>query len=609
MKRPNPSEIPDDPGAYLFRDQHGQVIYAGKAKSIRKRLAGHFSAGSHLGTSMVDAADSVEWIVTANEVEALMLEYSLIQRHRPRFNYRLRDDKSYPYLAISVSEEWARPRVMRGKKRKGTRYFGPFAHAYAVRSTLDLLLKTFPVRTCTDGKFRTHKNKGRPCLLYDIEKCSAPCVGLVEKADHDAMVDGLSAFFAGDTEGIVADLEEQMLQASESMEYERAARFRDRLSDLRKAMERQEVVTEKPENFDLIALHDSEFEAAIQVMFVRRGRLVGRLGTIMDKSEEMDAGGAIGGMLHELYGDDEPPGLVLVEVEPPDIEIWEQLLTEQRGSRVTIKVPQRGAKRRLMETAGINAAQDFARHRLRRQSDPNARAKALRSLQEELQLPISPLRIEAFDISTLQGRDTVGSMVVLEDGLPRRSDYRRFKVRTIQGQDDFASMEEVLRRRFKAYLKERELPVEERGRFSYPPSLLLIDGGLGQLGRAVKVLAELDLDIPVAGLAKRMEEVYMPGSSEPIRIPRDEPALHLLQRVRDEAHRFAVEYHRKLRGKRMVDSILDDVPGVGPGRKKALIRRFGSLKKIRAASQEELAEVVPTGVAQALFEALHNPAG
>jgi excinuclease ABC subunit C len=609
MKRPNSSEIPDDPGAYLFRDQHGQVIYAGKAKSIRKRLAGHFSAGSHLGTSMVDAADSVEWIVTANEVEALMLEYSLIQRHRPRFNYRLRDDKSYPYLAISVSEEWPRPRVMRGKKRKGTRYFGPFAHAYAVRSTLDLLLKTFPVRTCTDGKFRTHQNKGRPCLLYDIEKCSAPCVGLVEKADHDAMVDGLSAFFAGDTEGIVADLEGQMLQASESMEYEKAARFRDRLSDLRKAMERQEVVTEKPENFDLIALHDSEFEAAIQVMFVRRGRLVGRLGTIMDKSEEMDAGGAIGGMLHELYGDDEPPGLVLVEVEPPDLEVWEQLLTEQRGSRVTIKVPQRGAKRRLMETAGINAAQDFARHRLRRQSDPNARAKALRSLQEELQLPISPLRIEAFDISTLQGRDTVGSMVVLEDGLPRRSDYRRFKVRTIQGQDDFASMEEVLRRRFKAYLKERELPVEERGKFSYPPSLLLIDGGLGQLGRAVKVLAELDLDIPVAGLAKRMEEVFMPGSSEPIRISRDEPALHLLQRVRDEAHRFAVEYHRKLRGKRMVDSVLDDVPGVGPGRKKALIRRFGSLKKIRTASQEELAEVVPTGVAQALFEALHNPAG
>jgi excinuclease ABC subunit C len=420
------------------------------------------------------------------------------------------------------------------------------------------------------------------------------------------MVDGLSAFFAGDTDAIVGDLESRMVAASEALEYESAARIRDRLFDVHKAMERQEVVTDKPENFDLIAVHDSEFEAAIQVMFVRRGRLVGRLGTIMDKSENMDAGGAIGGMLHELYGNDEPPVLVLVEVEPPDVEVWEQLLAEQRGSRVTVKVPQRGAKRRLMETAAVNAAQDYARHRLRRQSDPNARAQALRSLQEELQLPISPLRIEAFDISTLQGRDTVGSMVVLEDGLPRRSDYRRFKVRTIQGQDDFASMEEVLRRRFKAYLKERELPVEERGKFSYPPSLLLIDGGVGQLGRAVKVLRELDLDIPVAGLAKRMEEVFLPGRSEPVRIPRDEPALHLLQRVRDEAHRFAIEYHRKLRGKRMVDSILDDVPGVGPARKKLLLRHFGSLKKMRGASEEELAGVVPAGVATDLYETLHR---
>ncbi|HSR44461.1 MAG TPA: excinuclease ABC subunit UvrC [Acidimicrobiia bacterium] len=606
MKRPNPSEIPDEPGAYLFRDQHGQVIYAGKAKSLRKRIVGHFSMGSHLGSSMVDAADSVDWIVTANEVEALMLEYSLIQRHRPRFNYRLRDDKSYPFLAISVSEEWPRPRVMRGKKKKGTRYFGPFAHAYAVRGTLDLLLKAFPVRTCTDGKFRTHKNKGRPCLLYDIEKCSAPCVGLVSKEDYAAMVDGLSAFFGGDTDGIVDELERQMLAASELLEYEQAARLRDRLSDVRKAIERQEVVSERPEDFDLLALEDSEFEAAVQVLFVRRGRLVGRLGTIMDKSEDMDAGGVVAGMLHELYGNDVPPPAVLVQHEPPDVDVWQELLTEQRGSRVTIRVPQRGSKRRLMETAVTNASQDFARHRLRRQSDPNARARALRSLQEELDLPMSPLRIEAFDISTLQGRDTVGSMVVLEDGLPRRSDYRRFKVRTIQGQDDFAAMEEVLRRRFKAYLKERELPVEERGRFSYPPSLLLIDGGAGQLGRAVKVLKELDLDVPVAGLAKRMEEVYMPGRSEPVRIPRDEPALHLLQRVRDEAHRFAVEYHRKLRGKRMVDSILDEVPGLGPVRKKALIRRFGSLKGIRSATETELTETVPAQVAADLHAALHG---
>ena len=607
MQRPNPSEIPDDPGAYLFRDQHGQVIYAGKAKSLRKRLVGHFAAGSHLGSSMVDAADSVEWIVTANEVEALMLEYSLIQRHRPRFNYRLRDDKSYPFLAISISEEWPRPRVMRGKKRKGTRYFGPFAHAYAIRSTLDLLLKAFPVRTCNDGKFRTHHNKGRPCLLYDIEKCSAPCVGLVTKDEYDTMVDGLSAFFAGDTDRVLAQLEQRMTDASNALEYEQAARHRDRLFDVRKAIQRQEVVSDRPENFDLVAFEDSEFEAAVQVLFVRRGRLVGRLGTIMDKAEGMDGAGVVAGMLQELYGQEPPPPLVLVQEEPPDLQVWKDWLATQRQAKVEIKMPQRGSKRRLMETATTNARQDFARHRLRRQSDPNARAQALRSLQDELQLPISPLRIEAFDISTLQGRDTVGSMVVLEDGLPRRSDYRRFKVRTIQGQDDFAAMEEVLRRRFKAYLSERDLPVEERGKFSYPPSLLLIDGGAGQLGRAVKVLNELNLDIPVAGLAKRMEEVYMPGLSAPVRIPRDEPALHLLQRVRDEAHRFAVEYHRNLRGKRMVDSILDDVPGIGPSRKKALIRHFGSVKKMRNASVDELVEIVPAQVAEDLYESLHSP--
>ncbi|MDH5372303.1 MAG: excinuclease ABC subunit UvrC, partial [Acidimicrobiia bacterium] len=552
-------------------------------------------------------ADSVEWIVTANEVEALMLEYSLIQRHRPRFNYRLRDDKSYPFLAISISEEWPRPRVMRGKKRKGTRYFGPFAHAYAIRSTLDLLLKAFPVRTCNDGKFRTHHNKGRPCLLYDIEKCSAPCVGLVTKDEYDTMVDGLSAFFAGDTDRVLAQLEQRMTDASNALEYEQAARHRDRLFDVRKAIQRQEVVSDRPENFDLVAFEDSEFEAAVQVLFVRRGRLVGRLGTIMDKAEGMDGAGVVAGMLQELYGQEPPPPLVLVQEEPPDLQVWKDWLATQRQAKVEIKMPQRGSKRRLMETATTNARQDFARHRLRRQSDPNARAQALRSLQDELQLPISPLRIEAFDISTLQGRDTVGSMVVLEDGLPRRSDYRRFKVRTIQGQDDFAAMEEVLRRRFKAYLSERDLPVEERGKFSYPPSLLLIDGGAGQLGRAVKVLNELNLDIPVAGLAKRMEEVYMPGLSAPVRIPRDEPALHLLQRVRDEAHRFAVEYHRNLRGKRMVDSILDDVPGIGPSRKKALIRHFGSVKKMRNASVDELVEIVPAQVAEDLYESLHSP--
>lgn len=607
MDRPPSAELPDRPGAYLFRDHHGQVLYVGKAKSLRKRVLSYFNRDVALRTrTMVDAADTVETIVTENEVEALMLEYSLIQRHRPRFNIRLRDDKSYPFLAITRRDEWPAARVMRGKRRRGNQYFGPYAHAYAIRNTLDLLLKTFPIRTCSTSKFNDHAARGRPCLLFDIEKCSGPCVGEITADDYESLVDGLAAFLNGETSAVVDDLKGRMAAASDDQAYELAARYRDRLRDVEKAMERQEVATTRPENFDLVAVVDDELEAAAAVLTVRRGRVVGRFTTIIDKVEDVDVAGLVERLLRELYGSEEPPRSVLVGALPEDVEVWEAWLTERRSGPVSLRVPQRGPKRRLMETAVVNAREAFARHRLRRQSDPNARARALRSLQDELSLPTPPLRIEAFDISTIQGRHTVASMVVLEDGLPRRSDYRRFRIRTVQGQDDFASMEEALERRFKAYLADRDLPVEQRGKFAYPPSLLLIDGGAGQLGRAVAVLDRLDLDIPVIGLAKRMEEVYMPGLSEPIRIPRDSEALYVLQRARDEAHRFAVEYHRRLRGKRMVDSILDDVPGIGPGRKKRLIKRFGSLKRIRAATEEELAEVVPAGVAEELYAALHE---
>ncbi|HKZ30082.1 MAG TPA: excinuclease ABC subunit UvrC, partial [Acidimicrobiia bacterium] len=385
-----------------------------------------------------------------------------------------------------------------------------------------------------------------------------------------------------------------------------AARFRDRLHDVQRAIARQEVVTDRPEDFDLVALEEDDLEAAVQVLTVRRGRVVGRLGTVLDKVEDVTTGEVIASMLRELYGEDRPPKAVLVQELPPDAGLWAAWLSERRGAQVSLRVPQRGAKRRLLETARTNAREAFARHRLRRQSDHNARARALRSLQDTLGLPVPPLRIEAYDISTIQGTNTVGSMVVLEDGLPKNSEYRRFRVRSVEGQDDFASMEEVLRRRFAAYVKDRDVPIEARGKFSYPPSLILIDGGAGQLSRAVRVLADLDLDIPVVGLAKRMEEVYMPGRPEPLRIPRDEEALHLLQRVRDEAHRFAVTYHRKLRSRTMIDSTLDDVPGIGPTRKKALLRRFGSLKGIRAASRAELSEALPEAVAIQLYTGLHG---
>ena len=605
--RPEPLEIPAQPGAYLFRDEHGRVIYVGKAKSLRGRVSSYFTTGLHPRTqTMVDNARTVEWIITESDVAAIMLEYSLIKRHRPRFNVKLVDDKSYPYLAITRKDEWPRARVLRGRKQKGSEYFGPYAHTYAIRKTLDQLLRTFPVRTCSDAFFRRQQAQGRPCLLYHIEKCSGPCIGAVQPDEYQNMVDGLAAFLGGDTESVLEDLQNRMWEASERKEFELAAHHRDRIEDVRRALLRQEMVSEKPENFDLVSFFGDELESAFQVLHVRRGRVVGRLGTVVDRVEELSDPELMARVIRQLYGEEAPPREVLVSIEPDERELLEQWLSESRGSRVSLRVPQRGAKRRLLETTSTNATEAFARHRLRRQRDHNARAKALRSLQEELGLPEAPLRIEAYDISTLQGTSTVASMVVLEDGVPRRSDYRRFKIRSVEGQDDFAAIEETVRRRFKAYLSERDKPVGEQGKFSYPPSLVVIDGGAGQLGRAVKVLDELDLDIPVVGLAKKMEEVYLPGRPEPIQIARDAEALYLLQQVRDEAHRFAVTYHRQLRSKSMVDSVLDEVAGIGPKRKSGLLRRFGSLKRIREATSGDLAEVIPKNVAADLYAALHS---
>ena len=611
MKRPASAEIPDAPGAYIFRDAHGQVTYVGKAKSLRKRVVTYFNKDLAPRTrAMVEASDRVEWIVVDSEVAALFLEYGLIKEHLPRFNIRLRDDKSYPYLAITRFDEWPRARVMRGAKKPGVQYFGPYAHAYAIRNTLDLLLKSLPIRTCSDTVFRRHQLKDRPCIEYEIERCSAPCVGYVDPVTYAEHVDGLAQVLTGSADDLISRLEGRMREASDRLEYERAARIRDHIRDVRKAVARQEVVSDRPEDFDLIAMDGDDLETSVLVLKVRNGRVVGRLGSIIDKVEDVTPGRIMAAVLRDLYGEasPSPPPLVLVEAQPPEDEPWSDLLSRRRGSRVVIRTPRRGPKRRLMQTAKTNAAEAFVRHRMRRRSDHNARARDLRSLQTVLTLPEPPLRIEAYDISTIQGRHTVGSMVVLEDGLPRRSHYRRFRIRKVEGQDDFASMEEVVRRRFTAYLADLDKPASERGKFSYPPSLVLIDGGPGQIGRAVEVLDHLDLDIPVAGLAKRMEEVYVPGQPEPIVIPRDQPALHLLQRVRDEAHRFALMYHRQIRGKRMIDSILDDVDGIGPARKKALIREFGSVKQLRKADVDRLAGVVPLRVAENLYDTLHGRA-
>jgi excinuclease ABC subunit C len=613
--KPVSSSIPDAPGAYLFRDEDGRVVYVGKASSLRKRLANYWTRPLHPRTeAMVEAAANVEWIVASGEVDALLLEFNLIQKHRPRFNVRYRDDKSYPYLALTVGERWPRAQVLRGSKRKNVRYFGPYGHAWAIRDTLDALTRVFPVRTCTNGFFDQRARAGRPCLYYDIGRCSGPCVpshtGVTEEA-YRQDVDALGDFLAGNSKPVLRRLDTQMQEASGREEYEQAARFRDQLQAARRALESQEMVLSRPEDLDVVGMADDDLEAAFQVFVVRGGRVLGRKGWVVDRVEDLDRAGLVGSFLQQLYMErEEVPRRVLVPVEPADREVLEAWLSGRRGANVTIAVPARGAKRRLQEVVSRNAADAFHRHKLRRASDFGARSRALSELADQLGLEQAPLRIECYDISNLGPTDKVGSMVVFEDGLPKRSDYRRFSIKGIGGQDDVGSMEEMLRRRFSRYLKEKDEPPAARRKFSYPPALVVVDGGRGQLGAATKVLEDLGLHIPHIGLAKRLEEVYFPHRPDPLSIPRGSEALFVLQHIRDEAHRFAITYHRQKRERRALSSPLDEIPGVGPSRKRALMERFGSLTKIRQAGVAELAATRGIGpqLAEEIHERLHEPA-
>jgi excinuclease ABC subunit C len=613
--RPKPGQIPDSPGVYRFRDEHRRVIYVGKAKSLRQRLANYFQdlANLHPRTrTMVTTAASVEWTVVSTEVEALQLEYSWIKEFDPRFNVKYRDDKSYPYLAVTMNEEFPRVQVMRGQKRKGVRYFGPYGHAWAIRDTVDLLLRVFPVRTCSAGVFKNAARTGRPCLLGYIGKCSAPCVERVSAEEHRELAEEFCDFMAGRTGTYLRRLEKQMTQAAEEMEYERAARLRDDIEALKKAMEKSAVVLADATDADLIAVAEDELEAAVQIFHVRGGRVRGQRGWVTDKVEEITTSALVEHALQQLYGEekgDSVPKEVLVPALPDPVEPVQEWLAERRGSGVSLRIPQRGDKKALMETVERNAQQALVLHKTKRASDLTTRSRALEEIAEALDLDSAPLRIECYDISHLQGDDVVASMVVFEDGLQRKSEYRRFQIKGFEGQDDVRSMHEVINRRFRRYLAEKEKTgewadgenalTEEDGRpkkFAYPPQLVVVDGGQPQVAAAKKALDELGIDdVAVCGLAKRLEEVWLPDDDDPVVLPRTSEGLYLLQRVRDEAHRFAITYQRTKRAKRFRSSPLDEVPGLGDTRKQALLKHFGSLKKLRSATIDQICEVPGIG--------------
>ena len=617
VTKPPTGSIPETPGSYQFRDENGKVIYVGKAKNLRQRLSNYFQDPRILHTrtaSMVAAAATVEWIEVRNEIEALMLEFNLIKEHRPRFNVRLRDDKSYPFLALTLDEQWPRAVVMRGRKRKGTKYFGPYPHAYAIRETLDLLLRTFPVRTCAPSKFKEHERLGRPCLLFHIEKCSGPCVNEVSSDEYQVFVRGLTDVLNGDADGILKDLEVAMREASSALDFEKAARLRDRLAAVKRATEKQQVVGDNNDSVDVIGLFDDDLEASVQVFYVRHGRVVGRRGFMVDKVEDLTPGEFLNRILENLYGDEPAMGYpksVLVPFLPDDMDTYTEWLCGMRGSAVDIRIPQRGDKRSLHETVTMNAREEFTRQRMKRASDHNARSKALSEIQDLLRLPEAPLRIECYDMAHLHGTDYVGSMVVLEDGLPAKREYRRFKIKTVEGNDDYAAMREVLTRRLSAYIAERDEPTGDKpGRFAYPPQLLLVDGGKGQLSVAIEVVKELGLEdeIPVASLAKKFEEVFIPGQLHPVNVPRGSEALYMLQRIRDEAHRFANSFHRELRDKRMKESVLDGIAGLGDSRRTRLVKELGTLKAVKETPLDQLQALpwLPDAVALAIFQKIHG---
>lgn len=596
-----PINLPTDPGVYRFFDKDEKVIYVGKAKNIKNRLNSYFGSNLQIKTrKMVNTAVRVDWTLVKTEVEALQLEFTWIKQYSPDFNVQFKDDKSYPHLAIDLKSEFPRLFISRSKKIPGVRYFGPYSHAWALRSTFETLIKIYPVRTCSESNFQSAVRSKRQCLLGDIGKCAAPCVSWVSPDEHRKLANDLVNFLEKSPEDISTRIENEMNVASAAEEFEKAAKLRDQLEAVNKAFESTDRFLNENIDADVLAIHEEITHAALSQFIITAGRITGSRSWIVDRANLLEDEGIISAMLGKIYADNKPPSEILVDHLPEDSKVLEEWLSKQRGSNVALIEPQRGEKFDLIQTVKRNAHQSLIQYLSKRANDAAVSGSALAEIAEQLELAELPLRIECFDISNIQGTSMVASMVVFEDGQPKKSDYRRFSISDEAGFDDTRAMHHVITRRFKRYLDEKDIDIAEatsqggqRPKFAYPPQLVVVDGGKPQVNAAAKALQELGItDIALCGLAKRLEEVWLPNSSEPVIFPRHSEALYLLQKLRDEAHRFAINFHRSKRSKVMLESLLDEVVGLGEVRRKSLLTHFGSVTALKAATVEELA-VVP----------------
>ena len=612
-----PSNLPSDPGVYRFFDKDEKVIYVGKAKNIKNRLSSYFGSNLQIKTrKMVNTAVRVDWTLVKTEVEALQLEFTWIKQYSPDFNVQFKDDKSYPHLAIDLNSEFPRLFISRSKKSPEVRYFGPYSHAWALRSTFETLIKIYPVRTCSESNFKAAVRSKRQCLLGDIGKCAAPCVDWVSKDEHRKLANDLVNFLEKSPEEISNRIEDEMKTASAAEEFEKAVKLRDQLEAVNKAFESTDRFLNENIDADVLAIHEEITHAALSQFIITAGRITGSRSWIVDRANLLEDEGIISAMLGKIYAEIKPPSEILVDHLPEDAKILEQWLSEQRGKNVSLIQPQRGEKLELVQTVKRNAHQSLIQYLSKRANDAAVSGSALAEIAEQLELAELPLRIECFDISNIQGTSMVASMVVFEDGQPKKSDYRRFSISDEAGFDDTRAMHHVITRRFKRYLDEKDIDIVEataqggqRPKFAYPPQLVVVDGGKPQVNAAAKALRELGItDVALCGLAKRLEEVWLPNNSEPIIFPRHSEALYLLQKLRDEAHRFAINFHRSKRSKVMLESLLDEVPGLGEIRRKSLLTHFGSVTALKAATVDELASVPGIGgkMAQTIVEQIKN---